>query len=250
MSEPRRLLEQGTSFERELLESWSKRQPSNDARTKVIALAVTGAVGSGATVGAIAHSGGASVVKSTLLLKWIAIGLVGVAAAGGIFAWYASRSANPVASQTPEKNSSIRVAPIARPMSIPDAPVVPTATPIASAIPSPVTANAALPLPASPSPTIKSPQTASSTLADELARIDRAHRSLAAGNAAAALENVDAYDSLYPNGSLSQESNAIRIEALIAHGDHKAAERAASNFLAAHPTSPYAKRIRELIANH
>jgi hypothetical protein len=39
----------------------------------------------------------------------------------------------------------------------------------------------------------------------------------------------------------------LRIEALVAAGDRNAAQRTAATFLAAHPNSPYTKRIQSLL---
>jgi outer membrane protein assembly factor BamD (BamD/ComL family) len=87
-----------------------------------------------------------------------------------------------------------------------------------------------------------------SSLDEEVLAIDRARRSLTAGDAPSALERVDAYDARYPNGALAQESAEIRIEALFRVGKRAPAERLAERFLAAHPTSPYARVIRALLA--
>jgi outer membrane protein assembly factor BamD (BamD/ComL family) len=78
--------------------------------------------------------------------------------------------------------------------------------------------------------------------------LDHARRALAAGDATAALDLVDAYDARYPSGSLVQESAELRIEALFRAGRRGEAEKLAEHFLAAHPTSPYARVIRSLSA--
>jgi hypothetical protein len=51
----------------------------------------------------------------------------------------------------------------------------------------------------------------------------------------------------YKGKSLGVEATVLRIEALVKKGDHARASALASSFLAAHPKSPYASRIRALL---
>ncbi len=46
---------------------------------------------------------------------------------------------------------------------------------------------------------------------------------------------------------MAAEATVLRIEALAKAGDHAAAERVASAFLAMSPGTPYAARIRSLV---
>ncbi len=46
---------------------------------------------------------------------------------------------------------------------------------------------------------------------------------------------------------MGPEASVLRIEALVAAGDHTAAERAARSFLQANPQSPYTQRIETLL---
>ncbi len=84
-------------------------------------------------------------------------------------------------------------------------------------------------------------------LGDEVLAIDRARSALAKGDATAALRGVDAYESAFPAGILTQEATALRIEALVDQGHRDAATDVADRFLASHPTSPHAARIRLLV---
>jgi outer membrane protein assembly factor BamD (BamD/ComL family) len=63
-----------------------------------------------------------------------------------------------------------------------------------------------------------------------------------------ALATVDAYDARFPGGALAQESEELRIEALFRTAKRQQAEKLAARFLSAHPTSPYARVIRGLVA--
>ena len=72
---------------------------------------------------------------------------------------------------------------------------------------------------------------------------------LRAGHAAAALAALDRYDAKYAKpGSLQVEAAALRIEALARNGDRERAASLAAAFLSRHPRSPYAARIRALVA--
>ena len=73
-------------------------------------------------------------------------------------------------------------------------------------------------------------------------------RTLRAGDAAGALAALDRYDAQFgKSGSLRVEATALRVEALVRAGQRKRAEALADAFLASHPNSPYATRIRALV---
>jgi outer membrane protein assembly factor BamD (BamD/ComL family) len=78
--------------------------------------------------------------------------------------------------------------------------------------------------------------------------IDSGRRALANGDPQATLDTVDAYDARFPGGALAQESEELRIEALFRTAKRQQAEKLAARFLSAHPTSPYARVIRGLVA--
>jgi hypothetical protein len=106
----------------------------------------------------------------------------------------------------------------------PTSTATPTATPTATAIPS-------------------TPQ----KLAEETAALDTARRALGAGAVPRALGALDDYGRDFPNGLLSPEATVLRIEALARRGDDAAALAAARSFLASHPTSTHARRVRSLV---
>jgi hypothetical protein len=257
MSGPDRLLAgEATDFERELLGSWSRRQPSAEARAR--ALAIVG------LSGALLTTAGAAAVKaattsiapkaafsgSTVMMKWIAIGLLGATATAGAVA-YVRHESRGVASPPP---GTLEVAP-ARPAvsPLPHAPVSVPPEPPPSAIE----------LGDDPAPGVRArtPQSAarSSTLDAEVAIIDQARRAIASGDPSAALQLVSGYDAKYGGGSgvapgdghgaLSQESTDIRIEALVLQGNRPAAERLATLFVTSHPSSPYVRHIRTLVGD-
>jgi outer membrane protein assembly factor BamD (BamD/ComL family) len=84
-------------------------------------------------------------------------------------------------------------------------------------------------------------------LGDEVASMDRSRAALAAGDAAGALRMLDEYDARFASGLLSQESAVLRVEALAKQGSARAAKELGDRFLAEHPTSPHAARVRALL---
>lgn len=243
MNAPERLLAgEATEFERELLGTWSRRQPSAEARAKV--LTVAGA-GLGVAVLSSASATAAKVASTSIapkavfgwsaaLVKWLAVGLVGATATAGAVAYVSRHSELSVAS--------------------PEVPAV-TAAATAATHPAPGAATTAEPAATielgpdmAPAVKAKSPASArSSTLDEEVGSIDQARLAVTHGDAPTALQIVSAYDAKFPNGALAQESAEIRIEALLAEGHRAAAERLAAKFIAAHPTSPYVHRIHALL---
>lgn len=91
------------------------------------------------------------------------------------------------------------------------------------------------------------PQAERSTIADEIAALDAARRTLDAGNATGALARLDAYAKQFPRGRLGQEAMVVRIRALIGSGQHQRAEALASAFKKNNPQSPYNKRIDSIV---
>lgn len=101
-------------------------------------------------------------------------------------------------------------------------------------------------------PTVRSaPVSASEGAASMLKReadgLRRARTELAAGNGRGALVVLGEIDRDVPRGVLGQERALVAIEALAASGQSAQAKRAAEAFLAAHPDSPHADRIRPYV---
>jgi hypothetical protein len=241
---------EATDFERRLLGAWQQRQPSVEARVRARALA---GVGLGA---AVMTSAGATALKaattsigpkavggaSVVVAKWIAVGLLGAVGTAGAVAY-----AHHIDAAEAKTNES------------PSPPAAPRAhsdqvTTTATVDLAPTTTQAVPRTPVSSSGKSKKlgseAQRKSSTLDDEVSMIDQARRSVASGSASSALQILNAYDDKYPGGALAQESAEIRIESLIAQGDHSAAERLAAQFFASSPSSPYVHRLRKLLGEH
>ncbi len=83
---------------------------------------------------------------------------------------------------------------------------------------------------------------------DELALVESARTALAKGDAAGCLARLDEYDRRVQKGTFEREVAVMRIEALIARGDTARARSLGEAFLAQSPNSPYANRIRTLLA--
>ena len=189
--------------------------------------------------------------------KWLGVvALVGATAGGGYLASSAPRSDAPAA---PTPAATLASTPSAAPAPTPVLTVAravmpgPTNTVLTPAPPppaqprdvAPVTpTNGAVALPEPPPPAKRS----ASSLVAETAALDAARRALRAHDPAAALDALDGYARAFPDGSLAPEATVVRIEALSVHGEHARARALAARFLAEHPTSPLADRVRTLMA--
>ncbi len=102
---------------------------------------------------------------------------------------------------------------------------------------------------AQPSPTKVSPVAAAKpSTTRELELITRAREALTRGDVRACLAAISRHDADFPDGQFTPEAAVMRIEATHASGDRAGARTLADGFLARHPKSPYAARIRSLIA--
>jgi TolA-binding protein len=248
MSDPQRLLAEGASdFEKDLLRSWEAEQPSDAARAKVLAAAGLGvALTAAATATKLGAAAGGSVAPKAIasaggavIAKWLAVGAVGLAVTGATVGYV--RHAAQV--RRDEATAARAAAPVsAAPKS---APQVATPAPASDGLPMVVPTAPAAPHTRARATT---PREHPSALGEQVSALDSAHRALASGDAAGAIRQLDDYEARFPEGALFEEAEVLRVEALVGAGDHAAAERAGQRFLAAHPNSPHAARVRALIA--
>jgi TolA-binding protein len=251
MSEPTRLLAgEASDFEKELLGSWDAEQPSDASRAKVLALVGVGAGTAAVGAAAVKIAGGAgslapkaAAVGTAAIAKWALVGAVSVAAVGAAAGYVhherqvaaAAHAAHAAAPPPKPAEMTLQAAPpsgaqppasLAPERTSEDAPprnvVAPRHAPSAARAPDP-------------------------TLGDEVTALDRARRAMTDGDAAGALRRLDDYEAHFSRGALVEEAQVLRIEALLAEGDRGAAARVASRFLAAHPSSPHAARVRALL---
>jgi hypothetical protein len=88
------------------------------------------------------------------------------------------------------------------------------------------------------------PLTHSSRLDAEASLLAKVRSSLRGGDPHAALVALNQLQSAFPNGGLMQEREVLSVEVLAANGNLAAAQRKASAFVAAHPTSPYSAKLQ------
>jgi hypothetical protein len=90
-------------------------------------------------------------------------------------------------------------------------------------------------------------QPSGASLAEQVQSLDRARVALSAGGPGAALREIAHYRAVWPKGVFLTEASVLEIEALAARGEQALAATRAAAFVAAHPDSPQAERLRSLI---
>ncbi len=263
MSEPSRLLDGGDvpELEKSLLRSWSSRHPSDGARLKTLAaLGVSGAVG-GVAVGGGASLAPKAAAATASVLKWLGLA-GGVVATVGAVTYVTTQQAGQtrvapppadtahVATSAPSAASRTAAveAPTPGANSTESPSVIPQVEPTPTPAPAPFPRGATNNGTATSGGSRATTSSTTSSLQEEVAMIDSGRRALANGDPQATLDTVDAYDARFPGGALAQESEELRIEALFRTAKRQQAEKLAARFLSAHPTSPYARVIRGLVA--
>jgi hypothetical protein len=251
MNGPRRLRD-GDDAGAQLLRAAHDDAPPSGAKGRA-AVALGLAAGAGS---ALATSTAAAATSALSLVKTIGVLLVGSAIAAGTIYGVAHESTVPPSAPTAAPN----VPPVAspqvpaqvpeshaaadNPVDTPPVDTTPNVTVPARAAPTPLQPRiAALPSASAVAPV----KPAATTLADEVAALDRARGALAAGRWEEALRDLDAYRVSFPSGLLAPEASVLRIEALAAAGRCADASREASAFLARSPGAPQAARVRSLV---
>jgi hypothetical protein len=217
----------------------------------VLGAASTAAADGGAaattTTGSVAASGGATATGTFATLATplakilIPLAVIVGGGAGGLVAWRAQRALGPAPAPAPVTAPSVTPAPApAAPALAPVIEPAPTRAPAARATPA-HHAHAAAPARAEPAAA-----PATNRLAEEMALLAAANAELRRGDARRALSLLDDYDRRYPEGVLREEVLATRVIARCQLGGapDKAARHGAAAFLARHPASPLAPRVR------
>jgi hypothetical protein len=280
MTAPKRLIEEGTSFDRTLLRAAREERPSEDFERRVLAAA-----------SALPAARASTLVRPSLLARLARPRLLIVAAlAGGATIFAASRSEH-AASTPPASTATIpaaiepsspteQPAPLVTVDSLPSvlSPVVAAPAPspappttnvkVASAAPSGASkSGAATPsgaFAASPPSPVASVAVAAEprqepvrvadadatepTLHREVELLDAVKRSLRTGTPAEAERALAAYDAEFPRGILEPEAGFLRVRVLLAKGERTAAVALGDDLLRRHPNSVHAKRIRAALA--
>jgi len=243
MTDPRRLIDDDvTEFEAALLRAGRGEAPPPGARNRALAAVgiASGVVAATATAttAAAATKGGGFFAGALALKAFGAVVLVGAVSVGGV--QYVKSRRAPAPQPTVQAPAPIPAKPI-----VVAAPVVVAKPTIAS--PDPTVAPEP-PKEVAPSPTsakLEAPAPQPS-LTKELAVLDEARKALAS-DPTRALSLVDQHDKSFPGGALAQESTVLRIDALARLGRTSEAKSLAQTFLAAHPDSPNAPRVRKII---
>lgn len=90
---------------------------------------------------------------------------------------------------------------------------------------------------------------ATSAFHAELALVETARASLARGDSEACLRALRRHQARFPAGVFAEEARVMRIEALVARGDHDRAGELGEAFLTERPNSAYAARVRSILAS-
>jgi outer membrane protein assembly factor BamD (BamD/ComL family) len=88
------------------------------------------------------------------------------------------------------------------------------------------------------------PVAQSSDILAEMALLGEAQAAIQRGDFAAALSKLDEHTRSFPTGALGEEAAAARVVALCGAGRTDEAESLAKSFLARHPSSPLAPRVK------
>lgn len=215
----------------------------------VTAAATTTALGAGATT-TVAAAGATSVglvAKMTMATK-IGLAVLALGGAGtGIVVATRTPEPAPTAVDAPAPAASADHLAIPSPArtaapAAPESPSSPAA--VVPSAPDPVASAATPDREPRPAGSAATPGPDVDPLAEEAALLGRAQSALAAGRHAEALAVLDEHARRFPSGVLAHEREAARWLALCGSGRGDAARGPVSAFLAEHPGSPLAARLR------
>ena len=248
-SDPRRLLDDPSELHPDAiraLEAGLDEGAPPGAKAAVWGALATALPKAAAAASATVASGGAAATTVTAAagVSFVKMGAIGVALGtlSGVGFFAAERVT------APKPAASAPVAVVAPRATVPAAAVEVGAAPAATA-PSPPEV-VEVPSEREPSGparqaevTESAPRSAAALLA-ESQRVAAARSLLRQGAAADALSALVAIERELPNGMLSQEREALTIEALSALGHRELVEQRAARFLARYPSSPHAEAVR------
>jgi hypothetical protein len=278
MSEPERLNRSTGLAGALLLSAKTDKAPAGASRRLLAGAAVGAALAAKSSAIAAPLGGMGSAlghVARWATWKWVALGLAGVGSVATVKVALTAREnarartpgveASPlvtreVARPAPARSLPARSLPVrAAPEPPPSvAPALATAAPAPPVLapPAPAARVVMATLPAVTPPAPLAPATAAAALATptshlalEIVAIDGAKRTLAAGDAAAVLAKMDAYDAAFPQGMLAAEANALRIEALVRLGRRDDARAELGRFRAKHPGSPLLESLTRVVGD-
>jgi hypothetical protein len=200
-----------------------------------------GAAGTAGVAGAAGVGAGTAVktaVTTTVIFKWIGIGVVAGGVATGTAVGVSKLTGEPA---TAPALSASAVSVDATPAPGQPRPHAAGRSQLNPAAEEPVEA------PAPNAARFAAPAESPSGLASEISLLDRARSALDGGDTNAALAALDEHGAKYDTGALAEEAELLRLEALVQRGQTAAALGQGRAFLAAHPRSPHTGRVRRLM---
>jgi hypothetical protein len=252
MKSTRPLAKTGTDVERLLLGAGADEGPDEESVRR--AAAVLGIVPRAALVAATLGAA----QRATQASKWLSLFTWGSASIAGVAAIaVVAHVARPLPSAAVAGARVARSAAVPDAVAMPSVPIPGSPSPTRS-LPARAAAPAETPAVASrgaPSIDARSPvrplTSATPGAADRLREqaqiLDGARTLLALGDAPGALARLGDYDRRFPSGSLREEAQLLRIEALTHAGDRGAASALARGFLRTYPASVHADRVAALL---
>jgi hypothetical protein len=222
------------------------------------AVGVSGALASGAAAAkgaaglgrAGSAMGTAKWGSAIVLTKWVGAVVIGTAVVAGGVAVARHAGQKSAATAAKSTTTSERTAPQTMAVASPAANTMaetPSAAADVQAAPSP-SADSEAHEPTASAPGQRAAVHAQPDISREISALDEARDAVRGGRAAEALTMLDRYDATFGRGgSLRVEATALRIEALLRSGRRSSATSLAETFLARHPKSPYAARVKALV---
>lgn len=257
MTDPERISQRSSGLAAELLRAGATEQPRSAGMQRTLAAlgvsgallttasaasAVAGATGTATAAGAVTGTKAVKAVSTILLAKWIGVGVVGGVGLAGAAA-VVSAPAAPVPGVQVARSAQRPVPPR---VATPVAPALPEVIELAASEvvepPAPSLAAPSVPaVPAEAEPDLGAP------LAAEVAFVDRARATLAAGRAEQGLAQLASYEREFPEARLLPEVLFLRLETCERLGRRSEARTAAQRLVQGFPKSPHAARARQLL---
>lgn len=153
-------------------------------------------------------------------------------------------SAGPGVATTPPQGAPVAQPPAPEPTD--DAPKAAGSASVSTLSPAAPSARRAVVAPTASAPAASAPVLPTAAPEGEAALIERAERAIAAGDGLTALGALDAHRRLHREGKLADQREALEPVALCTTARSSTAREAAERYLAAHPRSSQADRIRRV----
>jgi hypothetical protein len=256
MTDPKRLLEEGTALEATLLGAALDDAPRKGLDRRVQAALGIGGIAisaSTASTTAAAASKAAPLLLSLGIAKWAGIAVIGAGAVVGAAAVVhheSARSTPPSAIAAAARTTPAPAVPAGIEDRVtappPPVPLATAAAPEPTPSPSPVANRSATPA-ANTTNAPEAPTQSKPALSDELRLVDGATRAIESGDAELALALLDRHDLEFLHGQMAPEALELRVRAYaLRHDDVKVGDLG-RGFLARYPDSPLVPRVRALV---